>query len=89
MDQLELPALEGRNHASEFVPGDLAAIDDDHRHTMVLVGIAVDGAPGSGDRSPAGPWSVSSDVGESQGPAHLANELAQQLQRVVVRLPIT
>ena len=42
--QLELPALESRHHAAEFVPGDLATIDDDHWHSVVLVGIAFDGA---------------------------------------------
>ena len=42
--QLELPALESRHHAAEFVPGDIATIDDDHRYTMVLVRIAVDSA---------------------------------------------
>jgi hypothetical protein len=38
--QLELPALEYRDHAAELVPGDLATIDDDPWHTM----IAIDGA---------------------------------------------
>ncbi len=41
--ELELPALESRHHAAEFVPGNLATIDDDHRHSVVLVGVAVDG----------------------------------------------
>ena len=42
--QLELPALEGRHHVAEFVPGNLATIDDEHRHSVVLVGIAADNA---------------------------------------------
>jgi Fe-Mn family superoxide dismutase len=84
--QLELPALEGRHHAAEFVPGDLATIDDDHRHSVVLVGIAVDGAAQDQAIVHLRPVVGVLKMRESQGPAHLANELAQQLQRVVVRL---
>jgi hypothetical protein len=52
---------------------------------MVLVGIAVDSA--TQDQAIVHLRAVIGvlEVGESQGSAHLANELAQQLQRVVVR----
>jgi pyocin large subunit-like protein len=39
-----MPVPECRHHPAEFVPANLATIDDDCRHTMLLVGIAVDGA---------------------------------------------
>jgi hypothetical protein len=85
--QLELPALERRHNAAEFVPGDLATIDDDHRHSVVSVGIAVDSAAQRQAIVHLRPMFGLLEVGESQRWAQLADEPAQQLRRIVVWLP--
>ena len=87
--QLELPALECRHHAAEFVPGDLATIDDDTWYSIILVGIAIDGAAQDQAIVHVRPMVSVIEMGECQSPAHLADKPAQQLQWSPCGSPIT
>ena len=70
-----------RDHAAKFVPGDLATIDDDHGQTMLLVGVAIDGAAEAHSIVHVRPVARVVQMGECQSPAHLADTPAAMKSR--------
>ena len=84
--QFELPSLKTHQHTAKFVPGDLAAVDNEKRHATIVIAIRLHHSLHDAMVRDVQSKLIVHEMLGGQGAAHLRDQSPKQHQQIVIWL---